>query len=359
MPGQTSRVRSRGFTLIELLVVIAIIAILIALLLPAVQQAREAARRTQCKNSLKQFGLALHNYHDAFNTFPAAHFGSAPATVDTQGSALSGSNSGHSGVVALLPYIDQAPLYSAISSMTMPWPNPWTGGVKWDAKIPGFVCPSSPDCDPYSGSPAVGPRSYRFCLGDSINNIAGSASIYRSRGMFATFSRVRMADISDGTSNTIAMSERELGGTGTTTNGNRAVLGRTAVSIASVNTNPSSCLATVAGKQYTTGTTVYAFPAGMLWPCGLPYYNSFNTVLPPNSPSCAPTNSDKTWGVYSATSNHTGGVHALMGDGAVKFISENINSGSNGSAEVTTGASPYGVWGAMGTISGGEVVTID
>jgi prepilin-type N-terminal cleavage/methylation domain-containing protein len=106
-----TRIQKRGFTLIELLVVIAIIAILIALLLPAVQQAREAARRSQCRNNLKQVGLAIHNYHDAFNTIP-------PAWISTQFQVAAGDVSHWSWGTFLLPYIDQAPLYSLLQPGT-------------------------------------------------------------------------------------------------------------------------------------------------------------------------------------------------------------------------------------------------
>jgi prepilin-type N-terminal cleavage/methylation domain-containing protein len=353
------RIEKKGFTLIELLVVIAIIAVLIALLLPAVQQAREAARRSQCKNNLKQMGLALHNYHEAFSVFPAMQYGSAAWGTSTSGDAMQGY--GHSGFVAMLPYLDQAPLFNAITSMTMPYPYSWDGSgtSKWNAKLPVFNCPTSSPCDPYSGGPAIGSRSYRMCMGDSINLIAGgtaTTTVLNTRGLFGTFSSCRMRDISDGTSNTVAMGERELGGTGTAANSNKDVRGRTAVAISGLNTSPSTCLTTVSGGVYTAATTVYNFPAGMLWTCGLPYYAGFQTILPPNSPSCAATNSDKTWGVYSLTSDHAGGAHILMSDGAVRFISENINTGTTGAAEVTSGASPYGVWGALGTKSGGEVV---
>jgi prepilin-type N-terminal cleavage/methylation domain-containing protein len=114
-----SHLRSRrAFTLIELLVVIAIIAVLIALLLPAVQQAREAARRTQCRNNLKQMGLALHNYHDVFNRFPARRYG----TTNTGCSGNFCSNSGRiTAWIAMLPYIDQAPLYNAIQAGDPTW----------------------------------------------------------------------------------------------------------------------------------------------------------------------------------------------------------------------------------------------
>ena len=148
----------RGFTLIELLVVIAIIAILIALLLPAVQQAREAARRTQCKNNLKQIGLALHNYHDVHNGFP-------------MGNMIPGTH-GPTAWVAMLPFIEQAPLFNQINfSAAGSW---WfgSGAASVNAatfsgkKIPGYICPSMTLVtmrSPY-GTPANSPMRGSYVL---------------------------------------------------------------------------------------------------------------------------------------------------------------------------------------------------
>src|SRR5574339_664627 len=131
----TSTRSRRGFTLIELLVVIAIIAILIALLLPAVQQAREAARRTQCRNHLKQIGLALHNYHDNFTMFMPKSGGTNPGNP-----CHNGNSNRRSGWAALLPYIDQAPLSNIIETGGLPATSTCSGSVVGTPVSPGGPC---------------------------------------------------------------------------------------------------------------------------------------------------------------------------------------------------------------------------
>lgn len=333
------RLRKCGFTLIELLVVIAIIAVLIALLLPAVQQAREAARRSQCKNNLKQLGLALHNYHDVFGRF-----------CDMRGGPNDGAgrNGDECGIVRLLPYIDQAPMYSQIP-MNNTVPVCWDGSFKpWNTQIGLLLCPSCPIPAPYQNTVAW--KSYHFCVGTTINNNY-EASVTNGLFGFSFVGIKGVRDMIDGSSNTIAMSELGLG---TST---RSVIGNTVYGVSGIDTNPTICLNTAAGGVYLGSTGISPWGQGSLWPFGHTHWSGFTTVLPPNSASCEPfgDNPSNAWGIYTPNSYHVGGVHVLMGDGAVKFASNNINCGNYGA-----GSPPnFGVWGALGTINGNETVAAE
>ena len=359
--------RSRGFTLIELLVVIAIIAILIALLLPAVQQAREAARRTQSRNHLKQLGLALHNYADVFSAFPPREGGTGLNTD----SATTTNRSRRSAFVALLPYFDQGPLFNQIGSLTpangpAPWEAPRNVNFPpWTMTLAMLNCPS--DTRPESPH---GLSNYAFCSGDSLRGT--DQSIWGNevlRGVFGKFSSVRFANITDGTSNTLFASEITRPLSPSTTGAAGAGLGHAAI-VTSI-TNPDRSPAThclpyysKATRTYTVavGATVYgASPIarfrGSRWADGAMAYTGINTIIPPNGPTCQAADGDL--GFFPPSSMHVGGVTALMGDGAVRFISENIDCGNQGANSLRDGGTPtpYGVWGALGAKSGGETVS--
>lgn len=340
-------VRRRGFTLVELLVVIAIIGILIALLLPAVQAAREAARRVQCNNNLKQLGLGLHNYHDSYKVFPFLRWRASTAT-DAVGP-----------FVALLPYIEQAPLYNQINSNGLVGAdgstvynafgaNPWTSNyTPWAQKIPAFGCPSDGN---FASTTGNGPRNYVACVGDSQYDNHGNSGSNSKRGLFTAYMNRGFADLTDGSSNTAAMSEIVVG-----RDNQRFILGNVAaVTLANPN-NPATCMATrdpANPQQYTGSVNGGEWCTGRRWGEGRPFYSSFATVLPPNSPSCAAN--DGSASLISAGSRHPGGVNVLLADGSVRFVSETIDAGNPSATEVMSGPSPYGVWGALGTINGGE-----
>ena len=315
----TTRSVRRGFTLIELLVVIAIIAILIALLLPAVQQAREAARRTQCKNNLKQIGLALHNYHDAFSIFP---FSTAADGYSYGNSAPQIKN--HRGWVMLLPYFDQGPLYNQFNaSVAAGHRTTGTGtlqGAAYDAgtntgnalvvskQLTMLLCPSD------SGDPTyrAADDTYGISIAASNAGYYGAKTSYDFsnyadqwttpwqsqnrdlRRMFGKDSNSRIRDITDGTSNSVMVVETTL----------EVYDGVTSAWGFSRHVGSGVDLASSQSRKIND------------WLCCA--WGS-----PPNQQSNKPGRLGE-WG--TAGSVHTGGCQVLMGDGTVRFISENIDN---------------------------------
>ncbi|RLS55518.1 MAG: DUF1559 domain-containing protein [Planctomycetota bacterium] len=302
----------RGFTLIELLVVIAIIAVLIALLLPAVQQAREAARRSQCKNNLKQLGLAMHNYHDTFLAFPL------------------GNVNGISAQARILPYIDQAPLYSLID-FNVPYNNP-VNAVAAAQELPAFRCPSDTDSLPAS---IGGRNNYYMNAGSGIvYSTSGAAGQTGPSGIVHQANKIRIADITDGTSLSAMMSEKLLGDG---SNGITTPISDTFRPGTYPNT-PDEALQQCNAMDVTNLSLQGVSNVGGPWL--QPYHSTtqYSHVLPPNGRSCMfPPGRIAT----TASSRHVGGIHTLLCDGAVRFISTNVD---------------LGTWRAMGTINGGEVV---
>ncbi|TWU04087.1 DUF1559 domain-containing protein [Neorhodopirellula pilleata] len=382
-----------AFTLVELLVVIAIIGVLVGLLLPAVQAAREAARRMSCSNNFKQIGLALHNYHAAYNKLPAAGTGTRQHV-------------GRLGMlVTILPFIEQQGLWEMTSNPlqvppgTTPaptgaingvWPEFGPGGgadvttyIPWRTQVMGYRCPSDPG-DAVAG-PAV--TNYAYSVGDAIKRIFYNRNtnwntsppstpnafldLGAERGVFRREDPRGFRDLLDGLSNTLAMAEIA------TYLGDRGVVGGSmdqnvypnAAGAATVAQNPGILLTKLDPQRpryYASGVGVYTYFAqsrGQRWYDGLMVGTAVNTVLPPNSPSVFGFNNYGTlWehGVYSAASRHQGGCHILMADGAVKFVTESIDAGNSGAQSISKDhnnvgeKSPYGLWGALGTIASGE-----
>ncbi len=309
------RLRS-GFTLIELLVVIAIIAILIALLLPAVQQAREAARRTQCKNHLKQIGLAFHNYHDAHGCFPPAYIARVPAVQSSTERGLYGWGA------MLLPFLDQGPLYNQLRVGNVPLEtNLATAATRAALQTPisFFRCPSDtgPSLNNFDDSQytpdSTGSNYYnRNVTSDGTDRIAIAMSNYvmvanssdsttppvdpasygPAHGMGWQNSRVKFRDVTDGTSNTLLVGERAWRFANLTVGAGNAI-GFSAETCAS-------------GASWSV-------KSGQLAVLGI-VYDGLNWSA---------TNRQHQGRGFS--SNHVGGVHFVMGDGAVRFISDNID----------------------------------
>jgi prepilin-type N-terminal cleavage/methylation domain-containing protein/prepilin-type processing-associated H-X9-DG protein len=363
------RRRWAGFTLVELLVVIAIVGVLVALLLPAVQAAREAARRSQCLSHLKQFGIGLLNYHDTFRSFPPRRGGTDSTTIASDPNRVGANYDRLSAFIPLLPYIEQQGMADQISAggttsngTAIPpgGPSAWhsnTGSsgiyVPWAQQLKIVLCPS--DKPVLGGNNAK--HSYAFSVGDSGGTVNMNSATSQLRGVFGMSKTcVSLQLVQDGTSTTIAMSERTWGNNlGVTTASGQDVRTATAHSIALVMTNPGSCYAQAVGTQFVGVQIKGRF--GALWTDGQMERVGFTTILPPNAPSCTNNsdgNADATGGVYSPSSFHNGGVNALMVDGAVRFINHNINCGNLSAAPVTVGQSPYGVWGAIGSVDGKE-----
>jgi prepilin-type N-terminal cleavage/methylation domain-containing protein len=331
----------RGFTLVELLVVIAIIGILIALLLPAVQAAREAARRSQCTNNLKQMGLALHNYHDIFKTFPRW----AQRPVDP---ANNSHWNGYSVHVRILPFMEQRPLYDAIKTASQNFclSGHSINSTHQSARVDAYICPSAP---PYGDVNWKSSCNYPLNAGPNIG--WGSAD----NGVFRVDVEVGMRDITDGTSNTIMVGEQLTsdGNTNNTTQyrfpfdivrgiawtGSRTSTSQGAITQADLETYGQAC---AAATDNHTGSSGQAF----LRP--VHFYTAFTTLAPPNwkypsCMSCSGCSAGDSTGVYPSRSMHPGGTNHCIADASVRFISESV--------DVT-------LYQGLGSRNGGETVQI-
>ena len=366
---KTGKLEGRGklfaFTLVELLVVIAIIGILIALLLPAVQAAREAARRMQCSNNFKQISLSLHTYHDSQKGFPAAQGWYSRITTTTHNRA---EPEAWGEKYVLLPYFEQGSLFEAIHSVlqtgtTLHEFAPYNVPALQNVTISALCCPSDGESTSPAPGYSFGRNSIMSCRGDHVaRHFFWDGGVTESdwtqgirRGMFGPGVWKNMGSVVDGTSNTMAFSETV---TSNANSGDNRVKGGVATQFNSgMRTNPSLCLgardpannsrllSTVASTNTYRGTRILdgRYPMG-----------GFTAVLPPNSPSCTPTDHTAGWAIYSATSNHTGGVNVGLTDGSVTFVSETIDTGTLTLPQNLSGQTTYGTWGAYGSINGGE-----
>jgi prepilin-type N-terminal cleavage/methylation domain-containing protein/prepilin-type processing-associated H-X9-DG protein len=351
-----------GFTLIELLVVIAIIAVLIALLLPAVQAAREAARRIQCTNNLKQIGLGLHNYHSSVGCFP---MGSSSGMYTLPNTYLA--KESWSIHAALLPFVEQGPLYSNCNfnwSPDMP-PN----STACATQISGFLCPSDPNGTNLtsgvgnSGFYTTGNNCYFGSIGATTDILMGqnrkvpTLANVPTTGLFAFQQIKSIATVIDGTSNSIAFAE----GTVDLLNP-QAQTKLTGLAYVSL---PAACLQSnafnnPAGVQSGIQTCSSVFGSATLdaqeidaargdaWQKGCMTETLFNTIVTPNGQndtwSYCGISSGSVANFSNADSYHPGGVNVMMADGSCRFIKNAIN-------QMT--------WWGLGTIGGGEVISSD
>lgn len=325
----------RGFTLIELLIVIAIIAILIGLLLPAVQQAREAARRGQCSNNLRQLGIALQNYHTSQNCFPVGFL--YPGNVS--GLPVPALHYRWSVLAQLTPYLENTAVFESLN-MDLPISSgatgvygvgPWTvfseNTTSLSSSNSVFLCPSDGQEPPgrLLGGGVSGPTNYHFCSGDGSPNTAnpGDAGVsVPANGAFVLGLPQRIATIMDGSSKTVAGSEQLIGpanGGAATQSGVAGLPAdrqRVAV-MTSAPLNDAGCDAP-AGWRLDKGTG---------WWDGDYRSTLYNHYLTPNSsrPDCWPTSPPHNPAWKAARSNHTGGVNVVFCDGHVEFISDSVD----------------------------------
>jgi prepilin-type N-terminal cleavage/methylation domain-containing protein/prepilin-type processing-associated H-X9-DG protein len=354
-----SRTR-RGFTLIELLVVIAIIGVLIALLLPAVQSAREAARRAQCTNNLKQIGIGLHNYHTALDCFPPGATSSRNSLNPSNGGNVCIAWTGWSAQALLLGYMEQSALYNACNFNLDPINNTQAiNSTAFYTKINSFLCPS----DGLAGRTFI--NSYYASTGTTTlasGNVDNNACTGGpSSGLF-TYSQVYgLRDATDGSSNTLAFSEGLVGDGGNqrksyVTGVNKDGLGPSALDASADPTGTQSVL-----KQCTDAFVTAAPNAGLssnrgwYWAWGADTMTMFNTIVPPNSTQyqwgqcrfgcggCGTYSTDHS-NITNVTSRHSGGSNVLMGDGSVRFVKASV---------------AMATWWALGTRGNGEVISSD
>jgi len=345
------RIPRRGFTLIELLVVIAIIGVLIALLLPAVQSAREAARRSQCTNNLKQIGLALHNYHSTHETFPMG------ASRNTSQIEPFTSHTWNNWAIhaLVLPYLEQDPVYQACNFDFAVWhagrtPQGFQANLTvFNTRLSIYNCPS----DGKAGQGRL--NNYYASCGPNTEGSSQASGGGRSPGLFTYQRPYAIRDCIDGTSNTIAFSEALVGDTrrGNHTRRN-GMTGVDFVRQFNVQENPQQYQTTMnACDQFwraNEANNVYTNSPGTRWVMGVTGWTIFSTAVPPNGKEwnacrdgCRGCGIDNTQ-IMNSSSLHPGGVNVLFGDGSVRFIKDSI---------------ALQTWWALGTREGGEVLSSD
>lgn len=324
MRGPLQVARKLGFTLVELLVVIAIIGVLTALLLPAVQSAREAARRTTCQNHLRQIGLALHNHESALGRFPPGRGTPFPGVFSTQ--------------AFLLPYAEEVALQNLVDFSSPPTTFNLQSGAVLDGAanhraatttLPLFRCPSDTSPDRVPGS-EFGPTNYVATAGSGL---VDAGSLDNADGVFYTGSSITFRDIRDGTSHTAAFSERGLG------TGPR----EEAVSPA----DPSRDMLELSGIAVPTPETCTAaepgyYERGAKWILGNYGNTLYNHYYPPNAPDWDCMNETQQQGLTAPRSLHPGGVMVLYCDGGVRFTADDV---------------ALAAWRAQATRAGNEVPT--
>jgi len=318
------RVQRSGFTLVELLVVIAVIGALVALLLPAVQAARGAARRASCGNNLKQIGLALHAHHDTHGQLPSGRGAPTPKVFSPH--------------AYLLPFLEAENLHRLIDLNAPPTTFNVPPATVYDgtpnlpaattvAKI--FLCPADGVVGRVPGSDFAG-TNYAASVGSGVD----AGSLGTADGVFYLGSTVRFADITDGSSHTVAFSERPIGsGSAASAPGPADPLRMVREIAPSITPTPSNCEPSASGN--------WNQERGAKWILGNYGNTLYNHALPPNARVCDCMNSTQQKGQLAARSYHPGGVQTVRCDGSVQFASNSIDAAA---------------WKGLASRSGGEIV---
>ncbi len=344
--------QSWRFSRRDLVALLGTVAVLFILATPIIYWAREQSRLHNCRLNLQQQTMALLSYEAAFNQLPSAMGGTA-GTNERDG------NLGRvSGWVGLLPYLDSSDLYVQIRDGKSSdgelypafGPAPWISTFSpWKAKLDFLRCPSAPTVNK-----AIPGKNYAFCVGDIAINIH---NLEKPNGMFAPGYYRRLAEITDGLSNTIAICE--IG-----TEYGRRIQGQGAIGqpIAWLDC-PANAMGVARRGVYRDGVKLCVLGRGALWTDGAALFGLFNTILPPNGPTVVFGTADVSDGFYSAGSYHLGGVNVGLGDGSVRFVSDFIDVGDlthparsrpASSIEGKPGVNPRGAWGSLGTAAGSE-----
>lgn len=401
-----------AFTMIEVFGVLLLIGLLVGILLPAVQSAREMARRTSCSNNMMQVALGVHGYHSAFKQFPMQLTG-------TDGSTIVGADNDRrlSYLVGVLPFVSQADLADAMdkprkrkpnetadpyggmmmsdgaeSAASRPqldsefWPaggpEPFVRGYSpWMVDVPVFRCPS----DPGIGRPSFGRVNYAACLGDGVLGAdsgpfkeVNGKFVYDAqlaeqtdaamRGIFVPRVATRLSDVIDGQSHTFLLGEMATG-LGDSDTRTRPAPGPGAKVLRD---NPSWArqteLISLERPQFWESPAMGAKLAaldkrrGFRWADGMPLFTGFNTILPPNREITMRADQEACWGILPPSSRHQSGVNMAMADGSIHFFTDSIEAGDPHAPTVYAGSvhprgseSPYGLWGALGTRASAEL----
>lgn len=363
-----NRIFETSSSAITLLVCVLVLLSLGAMSMPG---ARELASADRCRSNMQQIGLAVHNYHSAYNAMPMGVGGTTgEMRFPRKLSRERDSNRGRlSGFAALLPFLEQRAAWSKLAKVgpdgfpamgPVPSYDP-TEYTLWSVQFDAFLCPSDP-----AVKKDFGMRSYMMNYGDAVDSVgrlfddSAEDRVLRldvGRGVFVPHTLIKFRDILDGLSNTAMISETIIG-VGTKNSGAMVVRG-----VDDLIASPGNALktATSAHKPYRSGQTIWSVGKGSRWPEGSFLTNAFTTVLPPNGPS-ATLLQDPESGCLSASSYHLDGVNVLMASGAVRFVSNAIDIGDSDARSISPlfdnvgQESPYGVWGAMGTRASKEII---